>query len=165
MSDPDLQIRGGGPGRTDPEITGGGAVWENFFRPFGPRFGLKMRGSPWGKFLLFCVPQRVKTKETYPTRPGSPTPCKQALRQQFCVVVVHKRQRNVQIKCDARAKLLFCFINLLSFKKQYNKHTDHSPTQEGWQILVVSNVLHHSTDDFSRFLEDFLSVPSRVYLL
>ena len=92
-------------------------------------------------------------------------PCKQELRQQFHVVVVHKRQRNVQIKCDARAKLLFCLINLLPLKKQYNKHTDHSPTQEGWQILVVSNVLHHSTDDFSRFLEDFLSVPSRVYLL
>ena len=38
-------------------------------------------GTPvqWGKFLLFCVPQSVKTKETYPTRPGSPTPCKQAL--------------------------------------------------------------------------------------
>ena len=38
-------------------------------------------GTPvwWGKFLLFCVHQSVKTKETYPTRPGSPTPCKQAL--------------------------------------------------------------------------------------
>ena len=38
-------------------------------------------GTPvqWGKFLLFCVPQSVKTKETHPTRPGSPTPCKQAL--------------------------------------------------------------------------------------
>ena len=38
-------------------------------------------GTPvkWGKFLLFCVPQSVKTKETNPTRPGSPTPCKQAL--------------------------------------------------------------------------------------
>ena len=38
-------------------------------------------GTPvwWGKFLLFCVPQSVKTKETYPTRPGSPTPCKQGL--------------------------------------------------------------------------------------
>ena len=44
MSDPDLQIRGGGPGHTDPEI-GGGGVWENFFRPFGPRFDLKIRGS------------------------------------------------------------------------------------------------------------------------
>ena len=39
-------------------------------------------GTPvqWGKFLLFCVPQSVKTKETSPTRPGSLTPCKQALR-------------------------------------------------------------------------------------
>ena len=33
-----------------------------------------------GKFLLFCVHQSVKTKETNPTRPGSPTPCKQALK-------------------------------------------------------------------------------------
>ena len=40
-------------------------------------------GTPvwWGKFLLFCVPQSVKTKETNPTRPGSPTPCKQALKR------------------------------------------------------------------------------------
>ena len=38
-------------------------------------------GTPvwWGRFLLFCVPQSVKTKETNPTRPGSPTPCKQTL--------------------------------------------------------------------------------------
>ena len=35
-----------------------------------------------GKFLLFCVPQSVKTKETKPTRPGSPTPCKQALKDE-----------------------------------------------------------------------------------
>ena len=34
-----------------------------------------------GRFLLFCVPQSVKTKETNPTRPGSPTPCKQALKR------------------------------------------------------------------------------------
>ena len=42
-------------------------------------------GTPvqWGKFLLFCVPQSVKTKETNPTRPGSPTPCKQALNALF----------------------------------------------------------------------------------
>ena len=33
----------------------------------------------WGRFLLFCVLQSAKTKETNPTRPGSPTPCKQAL--------------------------------------------------------------------------------------
>ena len=38
-------------------------------------------GTPvrWGRFLLFCAPQSVKTKETNPTRPASPTPCKQAL--------------------------------------------------------------------------------------
>ena len=37
-------------------------------------------GTPvfWGRFLLFCVPQSVKTKETNTTRPESPTPCKQA---------------------------------------------------------------------------------------
>ena len=47
-------------------------------------------GTPvwWGKFLLFCVPQSVKTKETNPTRPGSPTPCKRALRVSFhCRVI------------------------------------------------------------------------------
>ena len=40
-------------------------------------------GTPvlWGRFLLFCVPQSVKTKETSPTSLGSPTPCKQALSQ------------------------------------------------------------------------------------
>ena len=31
-------------------------------------------------FFCFVSPQSVKTKETNPTRPGSPTPCKQALR-------------------------------------------------------------------------------------
>ena len=87
-------------------------------------------GTPvlWGRFLLFCVPQSVETKETNPTRPGSPTPCKQALSPTkkkwiFClvvtsfiikrdslhfhVIVVHWRQRNVE-KGDVRAKLLFC---------------------------------------------------------
>ena len=40
------------------------------------------------RFLLFCVPQSVKTKETNPTRPGSPTPCKQGLRlhPETCIV-------------------------------------------------------------------------------
>ena len=39
-------------------------------------------GTPvkWGRFILFCVPQSVKTKETNLTIPGSPTPCKQVLR-------------------------------------------------------------------------------------
>ena len=49
-------------------------------------------GTPvyWGKFLLFCVPQSVKTKETYPTRPGSPTPCKQALSLKLSVIIQTK---------------------------------------------------------------------------
>ena len=40
-------------------------------------------GTPvqWRRFLLFCVPHSVKTKETNPTRPGFPTPCKQALKK------------------------------------------------------------------------------------
>ena len=39
-------------------------------------------GTPvlWGKFLLFSRSGGHKTKETYPTRPGSPTTCKQGLR-------------------------------------------------------------------------------------
>ena len=38
-------------------------------------------GNPvwWGWFLLFSRSGGHKTKETYPTRPGSPTPCKQGL--------------------------------------------------------------------------------------
>ena len=32
-----------------------------------------------GYVSFVCVPQSVKIKETKPTRPGSPTPCKQAL--------------------------------------------------------------------------------------
>ena len=34
----------------------------------------------WGWFLLFSRSVGHKAKETYPTRPGSPTPCKQGLR-------------------------------------------------------------------------------------
>ena len=37
-----------------------------------------------GWFLLFSRSGGHKTKETYPTRPGSPTPCKQALRCYYC---------------------------------------------------------------------------------
>ena len=41
MADPDLQIRGGGRGvgHPDPEIRGDGLP-KNFFRPFGPDFGV-----------------------------------------------------------------------------------------------------------------------------
>ena len=39
-------------------------------------------GTPvqWGKFLLLSRSGGHKAKETYRARPGSPTPCKQALR-------------------------------------------------------------------------------------
>ena len=38
-------------------------------------------GTPvwWGWFLLFSRSGGHKTKDTYPTRPGSPTPCKQGV--------------------------------------------------------------------------------------
>ena len=45
MADPDLQIRER-PAHPDPEITGEGrGIKKNFFRPFGPQFGLKIRGG------------------------------------------------------------------------------------------------------------------------
>ena len=49
-------------------------------------------GTPvqWGKFLLFCVRQSVKTKETYPSGPGSLTPCKQALTKDFFFVLYNE---------------------------------------------------------------------------
>ena len=44
VADSDLKMRGGGAG-THPE--GGGPVTQKFFfRPFGPQFGLKLRGAP-----------------------------------------------------------------------------------------------------------------------
>ena len=44
-------------------------------------------GNPiyWGWFLLFSRSGGHKTKETYPTRPGSPTPGKQGLRQSIAL--------------------------------------------------------------------------------
>ena len=45
VADRDLQIRGRG-GHPDPEIRGGGGgLKKNLFRPFGPQFGLKIRGA------------------------------------------------------------------------------------------------------------------------
>ena len=53
-------------------------------------------GTPvkWGRFILFCVPQSVKTKETNLTIPGSPTPCKQVLRTTYMSVTIIVRQSN-----------------------------------------------------------------------
>ena len=48
MADPDLQIRGGGGGsHLDPEKRGGQSQ-KNFFQPFEPQFGLKIRGRSGG---------------------------------------------------------------------------------------------------------------------
>ena len=47
MADPDLQIRGVGrgvPGHPNPDIMGGGGL-QKIFLPFGPQFGLKIRGE------------------------------------------------------------------------------------------------------------------------
>ena len=43
VADPDLQIRGGPVIQT--LRSGGGGVHKDFFRPFGPQFGLKIRGA------------------------------------------------------------------------------------------------------------------------
>ena len=42
VADPDLQIRGARS--SDPEIRGG-SLQKDFFQPFGPQFGLKIRGA------------------------------------------------------------------------------------------------------------------------
>ena len=47
VADSELQIRGE-PGHTDPEIKGGGGgdgLKKKMFQPFGPQFGLTIRGG------------------------------------------------------------------------------------------------------------------------
>ena len=46
VANPELQIRGGGGGHPDPEIREGVRSLKKLFRPFGPQFGLKIKGSP-----------------------------------------------------------------------------------------------------------------------
>ena len=46
MADPDFQIAGEGGRHPDPEIREEGRQSQKFFfRPFGPQFGLKIRGT------------------------------------------------------------------------------------------------------------------------
>ena len=48
MADPHFQIRGGGAGHQDPEMGGGrgdAVSKKKMFQPFGPHFGLKLRGG------------------------------------------------------------------------------------------------------------------------
>ena len=44
VPDRDLEIRGV-PSHPDPLMGGGGQSLKNFFLPFGPQFGLKIRGA------------------------------------------------------------------------------------------------------------------------
>ena len=44
MPDPDLEIRGGG-GSTRPLDKGGGGLPPQIFWPFGPHFGLRIKGG------------------------------------------------------------------------------------------------------------------------
>ena len=53
-----------------------------------------------------CVLQSVKTKETNPTRPGSPTPCKQAL---TLVMIPQGMQKYIDEKCLYFSSF-FCFL-------------------------------------------------------
>ena len=74
MADRDLQLRGGGgEGHPDPEIRGEPGLQKNFFRPFRPQFGLKIRGvggkgaGPSSRFatgLKGTSKKRVRTRGT-----------------------------------------------------------------------------------------------------
>ena len=61
MTDPDLQIREE-PGHPGPEIRGGGGSQKTFFRPFGPQFGLKIRGPSPGSATAVRI---VETDHSY----------------------------------------------------------------------------------------------------
>ena len=60
VTDPDFQIRGE-PGHPDPEIRGGG-LKKKSFRPFGPQFGLKIRGPSPGSATAVRI---VETDHSY----------------------------------------------------------------------------------------------------
>ena len=71
-------------------------------------------GTPvqWGRFLLSCVPQSVKTKETNPTRPGSPTPCKQTLKRLSCFLHLYSQVPNFPCECDGKSITLLQAVKL-----------------------------------------------------
>ena len=66
-------------------------------------------GTPvkWGWFLLFSRSGGHKTKEAYPTRPGSPTPCKQGLSRTKQRCSRAKQRQGNDKKHAARANLFF----------------------------------------------------------
>ena len=65
-------------------------------------------GTPvlWGWFLLFSRSGGHETKETYPTKPGSPTPCKQGLSQFYFRSLAETSVMHVQSCCFANVNLL-----------------------------------------------------------
>ena len=68
MPDPDLEIRGGGGGRSSRPLGKGGGALQKFFRPFGPQFGLKIRGGTKTKtlFIILMVRStRCPTRDTF----------------------------------------------------------------------------------------------------
>ena len=72
MADPDLQIRGG-PGHPGSEIRRGGSVSKKIFRPFGPHFGLKIRGHPAPTLDPPLLDTDLASRRTFRETPGSIT--------------------------------------------------------------------------------------------
>ena len=78
-----------------------------------------------GRFLFFCVLRSVKTKETNPTRLGSPNPRKQALIERPVVLTRSRRDTAALIaKYVNRASSLFtgahAFHIRLSHRNSYS---------------------------------------------
>ena len=67
VADPDLQIGGRGGGHPDPEIRGKPGLKKIFFRPYGPQFGLKIRGGvgPPGLLPWICYWKHDVAQNTY----------------------------------------------------------------------------------------------------
>ena len=81
-------------------------------------------GTPvqWGRFLLFCVPQSVRTKETNLTRPWSPTPCKQALSLNRRQKYSSDQKRNLSLRHVLCIPSRCCFAGSLQFSSSIAKH-------------------------------------------
>ena len=94
-------------------------------------------GTPvqWGWFLLFSRSGGHKTKETYLTRPGSPTPCKRGLSWDF---LLSRVQYNIKFPCSTREfialgcpalSILCCFLRSLSTALSYFGKISGQPTR------------------------------------
>ena len=111
-------------------------------------------GTPvqWGWFLLFSRSGGHKTKETYPTRPGSPTPCKQGLKglktpgdckgtinKMRLIVATLNPASGVQLKSDAHT----CKQRSFSHKTL----RPASPAIEMKSLLISKSALVCKNDD------------------